>query len=123
AESMSQWRPQEGTGARALDFAILTAARSGEVLRAKWSEIDFAAKTWTVPKERMKAGREHRVPLSSEAVELLQSLPTEEGNDFVFVGGRGAGLSAATLASGPQRIRSHLTLPGLMSSFSDLCHH
>ena len=58
----------QGVAARALEFAILTAARSGEVLGARWEEIDFQTRVWTVPPERMKGGREHRVPLSERAL-------------------------------------------------------
>ena len=72
--------------ARALEFLILTAARPNEVLGARWSEINPAEATWTVPAERMKSNREHRVPLSGRAVELLANLPREA--DFVFLGRR-----------------------------------
>ena len=68
----------------ALEFAILTAARTGEVTGARWSEIDFISKVWVVPAGRMKAGNEHRVALSDRAVELLMSVPREIGSDFVF---------------------------------------
>jgi integrase len=60
--------------ALALEFTILTAARSGEVIGARWSEVDLAKAIWTVAAERMKAGKEHRVPLSERAVEILESL-------------------------------------------------
>src|SRR5262249_9774108 len=63
-------RSQQGVAARALEFTILTAARSGEVARACWSEIDTASKLWTVPPERMKAGKSHRVPLSDRALTI-----------------------------------------------------
>jgi integrase len=71
--------------ARALEFLINVSARSNEVLGAKWSEIDFADKVWTVPAERMKGKREHRVPLSSAMIELLRKLP-RDGGEFVFIG-------------------------------------
>ena len=89
---MAELRAREGTAARALLFTILTAARSGEALGARWSEIDLDKATWTVPAGRIKASREHRVPLAPAAVALLRDLPQEEGNDFVFVGSR-AGVS------------------------------
>ena len=73
-------------GARALEFAILTAARSGEVRGATWAEIDLDAAVWTVPGERMKAGKEHRVPLSPAVVKLLNALPRMAGTDLVFPG-------------------------------------
>lgn len=72
----------KGTAARALELAILTACRSGEVRGAKWSEFDFTAAVWTIPAERMKAQREHRVPLSKAAIKLLQSL--ERDGELVF---------------------------------------
>jgi integrase len=68
---MNELRPREGTAARALEFLILCASRTGEVLGAQWSEIDLANKVWTVPPGRMKAGAQHRVTLSQRAVELL----------------------------------------------------
>ena len=75
--------------ARALEFAILTAARSGEVLGARWSEIDLDEKTWTVPAERMKAGVLHRVPLSHAALAILRPLHEAGASEFVFPGLRG----------------------------------
>ncbi len=91
-------RKREGVGAKALQFAIYTCARTGEAIGARWSEIDFAEKLWTIPAGRMKAGQEHRVALSQHAVDLLRSLPTEDGNDFVFIGPRpGNGLSSTIL--------------------------
>jgi integrase len=80
---MEKLRATEGTRARALEFCILTAARTKEVLGAKIEEFDFEAKTWTVPKERMKSGRAHTVPLSDRAAEIVASMP--EGA-FVFAG-------------------------------------
>jgi integrase len=80
---MAELRKQDTTPARALEFLILTAARSNEVLSAKWDEIDFTAKAWTVPASRMKTHREHRVPLSLAAIELLRKLPRGAG-DYVF---------------------------------------
>jgi integrase len=83
---MAELRAKHGTSARALEFCILTAARTGEVLGAKWAEIDLDAKVWIIPAERMKAGREHRVPLSDRALSVLEALPRE--GDFVFPGQR-----------------------------------
>lgn len=88
-----------GMGARALNFAILTAARSGEVRGATWAEIDLTEGIWTIPPERAKTEKEHRVPLSEPALKLLKELPRIEGSDFVFPGARqGSQLSDATLA-------------------------
>ena len=90
---------REGIAAKALEFAILTATRSGEVRGARWDEIDFTAAVWTVPAERMKAHKEHRVPLSKPAIKLLQSL--ERDGDLIFPapGGDDEQLSDATLAA------------------------
>ena len=96
---MDALREAGGMGARALEFAILTAARSGEVRGARWSEIDLDAKTWTIPAERMKAGNEHRVPLPQAAVDLLEALPRKSGVDRVFVAPQGGELSDMTLAA------------------------
>ena len=70
----------------ALEFAILTAARTGEIIGARWDEIDLAVKVWTVPAARMKGGREHRVPLSAEALAVLNKVSRGEPDDFVFAG-------------------------------------
>ena len=94
---MAELRQREGTAARALEFLILCASRTGEVLGAQWGEIDLANKVWTVPPGRMKAGAQHRVTLSHRAVALLRSLPRESGNDFVFIGSRSGGLSAVAM--------------------------
>jgi len=83
---MQRLRAREGMGARALEFAILTAARSGEVRGARWGEIDLDAKIWTVPAHRMKADKTHRVPLSDAAIALLVALPRIEGCALVFPG-------------------------------------
>lgn len=120
---MAALREREGSAARALEFAILTAARTGEVLGAQWDEIDFDNATWTVPAGRMKASKEHRVPLSERALELLRSLPTEHGNEFVFIGPRNDGLSNMALAAVLKRMGyENITVHGFRSSFMDWCH-
>lgn len=83
---MHDLRSRTGMSARALEFAILTAGRTGEVIGATWAEINLTAAVWTLPAERMKAGKAHRVPLSDHAVKLLESLPRE--GDFAFIGGK-----------------------------------
>ena len=83
---MAALRKIEGGSARALEFAVLTAARSGEVRGARWGEIDMKAKLWIVPAERMKAKKEHRAPLSAPVVALLKALPRIEGTDLIFPG-------------------------------------
>src|SRR5215813_6942670 len=74
--------------ARALEFTILTAARTGEVIGATWAEINLEEGVWTIPAARMKAHRDHRVPLSAAALTLLKALPREKGNLLVFLGPR-----------------------------------
>ena len=97
-----QERPE--IAAKALEFAILTAARTAETLGAQWSEIDFEARLWTVPAERIKGGREHRVPLSDRAVAILQSLPRELGNPRVFISARqGKPLAEVAMLAGAAR--------------------
>lgn len=78
----------QGIGPKALEFLILTVSRTGEALGAHWNEIDFDAKVWTVPPERMKGRKEHRVPLTGRMIELLKALPREAGNDLVFIGSK-----------------------------------
>ncbi|MDI5987033.1 integrase arm-type DNA-binding domain-containing protein [Halomonas sp. M4R5S39] len=96
----------EGSGARCLEFAILTATRSREAKGVRWSEIDLGARLWTIPADRMKAGKEHRVPLSRAAVALLKALPRHEGTDLVFPSARGKLLSENTLTAVIKRMDS-----------------
>lgn len=115
---MSPLQGQQGTAARALEFLILTASRTNEVLGARWSEIDFNNTVWTIPAARMKSGREHKVPLSDRAVEILHSLPREDNNAFVFIGSReGRGLSSMMLWHALTRLRSGLTVHGFRATF------
>jgi integrase len=86
AAFMTELRTRDATAATALEFCILTAARSGEVFGACWEEMDLSNKIWTVPAQRMKAAREHRVPLSARAIEILQRLMEARTGDFVFAG-------------------------------------
>jgi integrase len=92
-EFMAVLRGLTGSGANALQFAILTAARSGEVRGALWSEIDLEARVWVIPASRMKATKEHRIPLSQAAVDLLKGLDRTAGHDLVFIGERGRKVS------------------------------
>ena len=85
---MAELAENKGLSARALEFLILTATRTSEVLQAKRDEVDFAGATWVIPAERMKARREHRVPLSSTAMRVLKGLPVVEGNPYLFPGVR-----------------------------------
>ena len=84
-EFMTALSQRDGVAARGLEFTILTAARTGEVIGATWEEIDLKAKVWTIPAGRMKASKEHRVPLSDRALEILSALPRERNNPFVFI--------------------------------------
>ena len=110
-------RKQGGMAARALEFAILTAARSGEVRGAAWSEMDMKAGIWTIPDERMKAGKEHRVPLSPAALQLLQALPRT--SEWVFPSPTGKVLSDMSLSAVLKRMEIDATVHGMRSSFRD----
>ncbi|WGD29846.1 integrase arm-type DNA-binding domain-containing protein [Ancylobacter sp. WKF20] len=112
----------EGVTARALEFLILTAARSGEAREVRWREIDLKAKIWTVPAHRMKAGREHRVPLSDRAARLLtgMKLPGSEADAFVFPGARKAKpLSVMAFDMQLRRMDCDCTVHGFRSTFRD----
>jgi len=113
---MAELRERDSISARALEFAILTAARTGEVIGAKWSEI--VGDVWSVPAGRMKAGTEHRVPLAPRAVEILEKLPRER--EFVFMGGRaGRPLSNMAMLELLRGMRPGLTVHGFRSAFRD----
>jgi len=112
-------RQREGFAARALEFAMLTAARSGEVRGANWEEIDFARAVWTIPGERMKAKREHRVPLSAPALDLLRNLQRMTGTDLLFPGQRGGPLSDMSLSAVMKRMEMEAVPHGLRSTFRD----
>lgn len=112
-------RKINGVGAKALEFSILTAARSGEVRGATWHEIDLDAAIWTIPAERMKAAKEHRVPLSSSVVKLLKGLPRIEGVDRVFSALRGGMLSDMTLSAVMRRMEVKAVPHGFRSTFRD----
>jgi integrase len=118
---VARLREREATAALALEFAILTAARSGEVLGARWAEIDLAAKVWTIPAERMKAAREHRVPLNERAVEILKSIGEAKVSNFVFPGQRpGRPLSVMALEMVLRRMGvDNTTVHGFRSAFRD----
>lgn len=118
---VGELRSREGMAARALEFLILTAARSGEVRGATWDEIDLAEATWTVPAERMKAGKEHRVPLCGRAVELLRALPRFAGSSYVFAAQRGGMLSDMTLSAVMRRMNIDAVPHGFRSTFRDWC--
>lgn len=119
---MRRLRAASGMGALALEFAILTAARSGEVRGATPQEIDRQAKVWTVPAERMKGGREHRVPLSDAAIVVLDkaaALPRLVPTKFVFPALRGGVLSDMTLTAVLRRLEVDAVPHGFRSTFRD----
>lgn len=121
---MAELRQREAVAAAALEFLILTAARTGEILNATWSEIDMETKVWTVPAERMKANRPHRVPLSRRAVTVLKAVkPLTVGADQasrpVFPGQHGGPLSSMALAMLMGRMGCEATVHGFRSSFRD----
>ncbi len=99
-------RARDGMGSRALEYAALTAARSQEVRGARWDEIDMKAGIWVIPAARMKMDREHRIPLSPEALRLLGALPRFEENPLVFPAPRGGEMSDMTLSAAMKRIHS-----------------
>jgi integrase len=121
ANFVAMLRGQEGIASRALEFLILTATRTGEVIGGRWGEIDLGEKIWVVPAERMKAGREHRIPLSAAAVAILEQMREVREGDFVFPGGkRGKPLSNMAMLAVLKRMdRGDLTNHGFRSSFRD----
>lgn len=130
AEFVGTLRGRDAVAASAMEFLILTAARSSEVLGATWGEIDMEAKVWTVPAVRMKAGREHQVPLSKRALavlEVVKPLATSPAksakfaNSPIFPGqGRGGALSSMALAMLLRRMKvTDITVHGFRSSFRD----
>lgn len=122
---MGELRAMSGDSARALEFAILTATRTNETLKARWSEIDLKAKVWTIPGERMKAGREHRVPLPAAAVAVLATMrKAYPKSEWVFPGAsrvdREPTLSSMALLMTLRRMnRADLTAHGFRSTFRD----
>ena len=112
-------RQRKGISARALEFLILTAARSGEVRLAVWDEIDFDAALWTIPGDRMKAGRPHRIPLSGPALAILRSLPRFEGVPYVFASPRGKPLSDMSISAVCRRMEVDAVPHGFRSTFKD----
>jgi integrase len=118
---MAELRKREGVAARALEFTVLTAARTAETIGAQWPEISFESKTWTVPAGRMKGGKEHKVPLSERAIALLRALPTEKGNKHLFIGSQaGSGLSNMSMTAVLRRMgHDDITVHGFRSSFRD----
>ena len=116
---MASLRKREGMGARALEMLVLTAARSGEIRGATWAETNLDSAMWTVPASRMKAGKEHRVPLSKHVVDLLRALPRFENCDLIFPGSKLQPLSDMTLTSLMRRMEVGAVPHGFRSTFRD----
>src|SRR5215471_1611184 len=115
-------RRQSAIAARALEFAILTVARTGEVCGALWSEVDLDTRIWTIPAERMKGRREHNVPLSDAAVAVLEEMARCRQGRFVFQGNRQRGLPDTAMLKMLVRMgRTDITVHGFRSTFSDWC--
>lgn len=121
---LAELRNRPALAARALEFTILTAARTSETLGATWAEIDLEAAVWTVPGERMKAGRVHRVPLSAPALAILEKLAEAEPQpgDYLFPGNkRGRPLSGMSMEMVLRRMKMVITVHGFRSTFRDWC--
>lgn len=112
-------RGTQGLSAKCLEWLILTATRSQEARCATWSEIDLDGGIWTIPAERMKAGREHRIPLSGAALDLLRALPRFDVSDLVFPGQGGKPLSDMTLTQMMRRMNVQAVPHGFRSTFVD----
>ncbi len=111
---------REAVAALALEFTILTAARTGEVIGAKWDEVDLDKAIWTIPASRMKAGKEHRVPLSPRALEILGSTQVL-GKEWLFPAAGGGKLSGMAMAMLLRRMKVDVTVHGFRSGFRDWC--
>jgi integrase len=117
---LASLRERQATAALALEFCILTAVRSGEVLGARWCEIDLETMLWTIPAARMKAGRAHRVPLSTRALTILKKLAEAKSGDFAFPGQKsGKPLSSTAMEMLLRRMNADATVHGFRSSFRD----
>mgnify|MGYP006077712553 CR=1 FL=1 len=112
-------RKRPGMAALALEFCILTAARSGEVRGATWNEVDLGKGEWNIPASRMKAGKEHRIPLSQRAQELLDQFSGQVPDDIIFKAPRGGELSDMTLGALLKRMEVPVTVHGFRSTFRD----
>ncbi len=121
AAFMAELRQQEGVGARALEFAILTAASTGEVIGARWDEINVAERLWIVPADRMKAGKEHRAPLSDAALAIVEKMAAIRQGDHVFPGSKAERpISNMAMLMLLRRMgRGDLTAHGFRSTFRD----
>jgi integrase len=119
---MRELREVSGIPARALEFAALTVVRNSEVIGARWTEFDLQERVWTIPAERMKARKAHKVPLCDRALELVRSLPQEDGSDFVFIGGReGKAIGDHAMVRQLQDLRPGFSVHGLRATMRTWC--
>ena len=116
---MAKLQKREGTAARLLEFTILCASRSGEARGCAWSEIDMQAGIWTIPAVRMKAGNEHRIPLTEPLIRILNTQPHHAGNDLVFPAPRGGQLSDMAMTAVMRRMEVNAVPHGFRSTFRD----
>jgi integrase len=114
-------RDLDGGRERALELLILCASRAGEILGARWDEIDFAERLWVIPASRMKGGKEHRVPLCERAIAILEGMKLCRRNDFVFPGDRRENMGESPMRELLKRLGYKTTVHGLRSSFRDWC--
>ena len=118
---MTDLRKRDGMGARCLEWIILTACRSGEARPATWGEIDVERCVWTIPADRMKTGKEHKVPLVADAVKLINSLPKFQGINYIFAAPRGGPLSDMSVSAVCRRMQVDAVPHGFRSTFRDWC--
>jgi integrase len=116
---LTELRRHDGISARALEFTILTACRTGEVIGARWDEIDVGGQLWTIPADRMKSRRQHVVPLSDAALAILNVLPREAGNPHIFPGTKRHALASEALLRRLKRMGHGESVHGFRSSFRD----
>lgn len=116
---MVNLRTREGIAAKALEFTILTAARSGEVRGATWAELDLKTGVWVIPADRMKAGKEHRVPLTQSAIRILRPQPDQDQLELVFPAARGGKLSDMAMTAVMRRMEVDAVPHGFRSTFRD----
>lgn len=124
AAFVAKLQKREGLSARALELLILTASRTGELIGIRDDEVDFKDRVWTIPSSRMKAGREHLVPLCDRAIAILRAVPRERGNPYFFAGSmkKGTHLSNMAMLSLMKHIAADYTPHGFRSTFSDWAH-
>ena len=120
-EFIEKLRLRDGIGALALEFAILTCARSLEVRGATWGEVDLDAAVWALPGERMKSGKPHKVPLSKQAMRLLRDLPIMDDEPWLFASTRGGMLSDMAMSAVTRRMGVDAVPHGFRSTFKDWC--